>query len=104
MNKQVEQMILVDKIMPQLMELSDILWQEMGSISINVNGGKFVYIADENPQYIPISEQKKLLERVGKEVIEGSLESPLLPNGQKLELLNYSKVRQSLNKLKEEFK
>ena len=52
--------------------------------------------------FTPKEEMTKMLDRVEKEVIENSLESLLLPNGQKLELLNYTKVYQLLNKFKED--
>ena len=49
-NTHIKQMELVDKILPELMKLSDIFSEEKSNIKICVNGGYFTYISDEEQQ------------------------------------------------------
>jgi len=62
-NRYQREMELVDKIMPELMELADICLANMSSMTINVNGGHFEYVADK-PKYNPIDFATRIKEMI----------------------------------------
>lgn len=52
LDKRQRQVELVDQALPYLMELADICIEDMGGVTINVNGGRFVYVSDRKEELI----------------------------------------------------
>ena len=62
---------LVDKAIMPLMELSDHLWREMKNrLDINVNAGRFVWVPDEDPQWIEKTELSQTRDDLLRELLE----------------------------------